>query len=139
MYEAQRSFAGGWKVNGDIADMVLAQEKLRHSALLAGDMGALSKLLSDRLTFVHANGVTDDKASLLTKMSSGSIKYVALALEQANVILLGTGSALITGRLTADLLVGGTPKRVCNLTLSAWALEDDDWRLFAYQPTPVTC
>lgn len=120
----------------DVAAEVLAKEKQRVDALLAGDNSALAGLLSERLMFAHANATLDSKATLLEKMASGRISYVALTVSDTHIVELGD-SALLFSHLQAEVLVGGTAKTIDNRTLSVWTLEDDEWRLIAYQPTGV--
>jgi ketosteroid isomerase-like protein len=121
----------------DLRETILACERARCAALLAGNQDGLAELLSDRLVFVHANATSDTKSSLLAKMAGGSIVYRTLVVDQETVVGLSGGTAILSARLTADLLVRGEPKRVSNLALSVWTREDDRWRLVAYQPTPI--
>ncbi len=120
----------------DTSSQILALEESRCRALLAGDVDALSQLLSDRLVFAHANANYEDKQSLITKMGSGNIVYQTLRVSEQRVIDLGD-SALLVSRLTAEVLVGGQPRSIDNYTLSVWTREAGDWRLVAYQPTAI--
>jgi hypothetical protein len=54
---------------------VLAAQKERMQAMVRGDVEALSRLLPDDLTYTHASGVIDTKASLLSSIQSGKLKY----------------------------------------------------------------
>lgn len=115
---------------------ILEREARRCKALLEADIGALDSLLSERLVFAHATAKYEDKASLLQKMGAGTIVYKTLDVTQKQVIDLGD-SALLISRLTADVLVGGQPRSIDNMTLSVWTREDGDWRMVAYQPTAI--
>ena len=119
-----------------IAEQLLTAEKLRCEALRAGDMETLSGLLSERLTFMHANAVCDDKQTILTKMGSGNIVYKSLEVDEVEITDLGT-AAILRSRLIADVIVGGVNKRLVNRTMAVWTDEDGTWRMLAYQPTPV--
>lgn len=119
-----------------ITHTVLACEKRRCQALLAGDVDALGSLLSERLIFTHANATHDSKASLIAKMRLGTIVYQSLAIDQETVIEL-PDTAILSSRLRAVVDVAGTTKTIRNSTLSVWAREDAEWRLVAYQPTPI--
>lgn len=120
----------------ELTDQILAKEKQRGDALLAGNVDALAALLSERLVFAHANATFDDKASLLKKMGSGNIVYKTLNISDTRVIDLD-GTALLFSHLVADVTVGGQPRAIDNWTLSVWTRESGDWRLIAYQPTAV--
>ena len=123
-------------MDSSVASTILAREAARGRALLASDVDALAELLSDRLVFAHANATYEDKASLLKKMASGTIKYLKLAVTEQRVIELGE-TALLVSRLTAAVTVAGQPRAIDNWTLSVWTLERGVWRLVAYQPTAI--
>jgi len=115
---------------------ILALEQRRCGALLAADVEALAPLLSERLVFMHANALPDDRASLLEKMRGGRIVYRTLSVSEEMVVDLGE-VALLHARLSAAVEVAGQPRRIENRTLSVWAREEGTWRLLAYQPTPI--
>ncbi len=119
-----------------ITETILEREQKRCDALLKGDVDALAGLLSERLLFAHANATFEDKVSLLKKMEAGTIVYKTLSVTEAQVIDLGE-TALLSSRLTASVTVGGNPRAIDNYTLSVWTLEQDSWRLIAYQPTAI--
>ncbi|TGD71300.1 nuclear transport factor 2 family protein [Mangrovimicrobium sediminis] len=123
-------------MSDDLHTVILAREQQRCDALLAGDIEALSGLLSERLVFAHANTNYDDKASLLARMSSGNIVYNTLRISEPRVVDLGD-TALLVSRLTAGVTVGGQDKAIDNWTLSVWTQEAGEWRLVAYQPTAI--
>jgi hypothetical protein len=46
-------------------------------------------------------------------------------------------SAVVVGRMTADLTVDGTAKTIDNLALAVWTRADGEWQLIAYASTPL--
>jgi Domain of unknown function (DUF4440) len=46
-------------------------------------------------------------------------------------------TAVVIGRMTADLHVDGTRKTIDNLSLSVWTRSAVGWRLLAYAPSPL--
>lgn len=120
----------------NVEQHLLSLEDKRCSALLHADLPALERLLSERLVFTHANARSDSKREFLEKMRSGQIVYAQIATSESRVIALND-SVIIFSRFIADIMVAGSPKRVDNRTLSVWACEDGEFRLVAYQPTPV--
>lgn len=126
-------------MSNSVTEQVIAREAQRCAALLAVDVDALAELLSDKLVFAHANATYEDKSSLLAKMKSGTIVYQTLEVSGQRVLELGElgDTALLVSRLTAAVTVGGAPRAIDNWTLSVWALEDNRWRLVAYQPTAI--
>ncbi|GIX30593.1 MAG: hypothetical protein KatS3mg124_1065 [Porticoccaceae bacterium] len=123
-------------MSAGVAGEVLAREQARLAALRAGDAESLAPLLSEELRFGHANAVWDDKAKLLAKLREGRIVYRHLEVSEEEVLVRGD-MALLFARLCADVLVNGVEKRIDNRTLSVWIREGEEWRLLAYQPTPI--
>jgi hypothetical protein len=121
----------------EFAGGLLAAEQRRCAAMLANDASALAALLDDRLQFSHATGAVDDKAAYLAKMAGGRITYIAITWSDERVVPLGSGAALLTGRMLTEVRVEGTDKRLDNRVMSAWALTGDAWRLVAFQSTPI--
>jgi ketosteroid isomerase-like protein len=46
-------------------------------------------------------------------------------------------TAIVVGRMTADIEVRGVPKTIDNLALAVWTRVDGAWRLVAYAPTSL--
>jgi ketosteroid isomerase-like protein len=121
---------------GEVGELIRAAEDRRYAAMVAADVGALAGLLSDAVVYTHSSGSRDDKQTLLSKISGGSLVYVQVQHPVAQVIVLGE-AVLVIGEMHADIVVGGQPKRLDNATLAVWAAQDGGWRLAAFQPTPL--
>ena len=121
----------------DIEREVLAAERKRCAAMLAGDLPALDALLDARLHFSHATGAVDDKAAYIAKMAAGRIDYLAIDWSEQRVIALAEDAALLTGRMTSTVRVEGAQKRLDNRVISAWSLAEGAWRVVAFQSTPL--
>lgn len=121
----------------DIEREVLAAERKRCAAMLAGNLPALDALLDARLHFSHATGAVDDKAAYVAKMAAGRIDYLAIDWSEQRVIALAEDAALLTGRMTSTVRVEGAEKRLDNRVISAWSLADGAWRVVAFQSTPL--
>jgi hypothetical protein len=128
---------GEWNVSAEIEAGVLAAEKRRCDAMLANDNAALAVLLDPRLHFSHATGTVDDKAALLAKMAAGRIQYVGIVWDEEKVTPLAADAAMLTGRMTTDVRVEGVDKRLNNRVITVWSKADDDWRLIAFQSSPL--
>lgn len=103
--------------------------------MLAGDTKALDGLLDRRLQFSHANGAVNDKQAYLAKMTTGRISYLAIDWGEPQVTILGD-AALLAGRMTTRVRVDGTEKRLENRVLTVW-IREGEWRLLAFQSTPI--
>ncbi len=116
---------------------IRAAEQRRCAAMLANDNAALDAVLDPRLQFHHATGAVDGKEAYLAKMAAGRIRYIAIGWVEEQVIGLADNAALLTGRMTTDVRVDGVDKRLNNRVLTAWALTDGNWRMVAFQSTPL--
>ena len=122
----------------DIAAAVRAAEQKRCAAMIASDAAGLEALLDPRLQFHHATGAVDGKDAYLAKVCEGRIEYTAIRWDEELVTQLGSGAALLTGRMTTDVRVEGIPRRLNNRVIAAWTSDGGDWRLVAFQSTPIT-
>lgn len=121
---------------GQVPD-VRAAERRRCAAMLAGDLAALDDLLDDDLHFSHATGAVDDKAAYLAKVGSGRITYATIAWRDVRVRTLGQDAALMTGRMLSTVRVEETVKSLDNRVMSIWTRAEGDWKLRAFQSTPL--
>ena len=122
---------------GDITAEILAAEQRRCDAMLANDNAELDALLDERLQFSHATGAVDDKPAYLAKMAEGRIIYTSIDWSEERVIPLGENAALLTGRMVNSVKVEGTEKQLKNRVITAWAKAGGEWRLVAFQSTPL--
>jgi hypothetical protein len=115
---------------------VLAAEDRRYRAMQDADLTALDALCADELSYAHSSGVRDTKEQYLGKVRSGYYVYRRIDHPVERVEVAGD-AAIVVGRMTADLLVDGTPKTIDNLALAVWTRASGDWRLLAYAPTSL--
>ena len=120
----------------DDARSVLAAEDRRYRAMIDADLPALDRLLADQVSYAHSNGVRDTKAEYLQKVRSGYYDYRRIDHPVERLEVVGD-TALVLGRMTADLAVDGTSKTIDNLSLAVWARIGGEWRLLAYAPTTL--
>jgi ketosteroid isomerase-like protein len=121
-------------MSADDAGAVLAAEDLRYRAMIDADLAALDRLLDDRVSYAHSSGVRDTKAQYLEKVRNGYYDYHRIDHPVERVEVVGD-TAIVVGRMTADLTVDGTRKTIDNLALAVWARTAAGWRLLAYAPT----
>ena len=117
----------------DVPDVLDAEER-RYGAMLEGDLDALDRLLADEVSYAHSSGVRDTKDEYLAKVRSGYYVYHRVEHPVERVEVVGD-TAIVVGRMTADLLVDGVPKSIDNLALAVWARRDGQWVLLGYAPT----
>ena len=118
----------------------LIAEEQRRQAMLGGDIAALEALLSEGLVYVHSTGGRDTKTTYLDKLASGNLKYLSLSFEDLQVH--GAGPVhVVTGRMSAEVSIGGQSKAVRSLFLTVWMPEpgadgQQVMRMLAYQGAP---
>ena len=117
------------------AQQVLAAEDRRYRALQDADLTALDELCADELSYAHSSGVRDTKDEYLGKVRSGYYVYRRIDHPVERVEVLGD-TAIVVGRMTADIEVQGVPKTIDNLALAVWTRASGGaWRFLAYAPT----
>lgn len=106
----------------------------RRRAFLSADVGALDELLHDDLTYVHSTGVCDTKSTLIAKLRSGGLNYVALDLD---IVAAHSGATMTTivGTMAAQVEVSGRLVGLATRTLEAHVLREETWQLIAFQST----
>jgi hypothetical protein len=128
--------ASGALAAGPDEAAVLAAQKERLQAMVKSDLDALGRLLPDELTYTHASGVADNKASLLDSIKAGRLKYKAFDPGQPRVRLYGN-TAVLTGIATVQVdsaTIGPAPFQI--LFTDVYVRKPDGrWQSVAWQST----
>jgi uncharacterized protein DUF4440 len=115
---------------------VLAAEDRRYRAMQDADLATLDELCADELSYAHSSGVRDTKDEYLAKVRSGYYVYRRIDHPVERVAVVGD-TAVVIGRMTADLDVDGVPKTIDNLALAVWSGASGSWQLVAFAPTSL--
>jgi ketosteroid isomerase-like protein len=115
---------------------VLNAENRRYRAMQDADLAILEQLCDDALSYAHSSGVRDTKAEYFAKVRSGYYVYHRIDHPVERVEVRGD-TAIVVGRMTADIDVQGVPKTIDNLALAVWTRASGAWRLLAYAPTSL--
>jgi hypothetical protein len=115
---------------------VLDLEDRRYQAMIDADLETMDRLCAEELSYAHSSGVRDTKAEYLAKIENGYYVYARIDHPVERVDVLGD-SAVVVGRMTADLTVDGTAKTIDNLALAVWTRAEGEWQLIAYASTPL--
>jgi ketosteroid isomerase-like protein len=118
----------------DDAAAVLAADEDRYRAMLDADLDALDRLCADELSYAHSNGARDTTPEYFAKVRTGYYDYHRIDHPVERVEVVGD-TAIVVGRMTADLHSGGVRKTIDNLALAVWVRSGGSWRLLAYAPT----
>jgi ketosteroid isomerase-like protein len=111
-------------------DAVLAADAARLHALIAADVDALERVLSDDLVFVHANGRQDDKHGYLAYCRSGHVHYRAIARREPTLKIAGD-VAVLCAAADMDVTMNGEPRSATARYMSVWTKSAGAWKLLA--------
>jgi ketosteroid isomerase-like protein len=108
----------------------------RMQAMVRGDLDTLRRLLGDDLTYTHASGIFDTKASLLDKIASGRLKYKSIERLDGSVRVYG-GVAIATGHAAVQAQSAELGTLVLKLLFTdVWVRQTDGrWQMAAWQST----
>jgi len=115
---------------------VVAAEERRYRAMLDADLTTLDAVCAAELSYAHSSGARDTKDQYLAKLRSGYYVYRRIDHPVDRVAVVGD-TAVVIGRMTADVDVDGIPKTIDNLALAVWTRASGSWQLLAYAPTPL--
>ncbi len=127
-----------WVVKADDdRQQVMAAEQARVAALDSSDVQALEKIMADDVTYVHASGKVDTKASYLEAIRSGTLHYISWVAKNLQVRVEGS-AAVINGEYSVrvtDSRVQAEPFNINIFILEMWARRDGRWEQIAWQST----
>jgi uncharacterized protein (TIGR02246 family) len=111
-------------------------EEQRRKAMLDGDVAVLGELFADDLSYTHSNAVAERKALYLERIAAKHYDYRELDFPDAEIRVVGD-TALITGRITGEVLVAGQLRKLNSRTTVVWIRQSGGWKLLAFQSTPI--
>jgi ketosteroid isomerase-like protein len=126
--------------SGDAVQEVLAAEQARTAALDRSDVAALTTIMAEDVSYVHASGKVDTRQSYLAAIRSGQLHYISWRPEGLHVRVLGD-TAVLTGEYAVRVLdarVQPQPFDIDILILSVYARREGHWRQIAWQSTRRT-
>ena len=116
-------------MNEDRISAVLASEDRRFAAMAVSDIAELNRVLADDLHYTHANGMVEDKAEFVRKITSGERNYRDVRLVSRSVSAQ-PGFVAVFGQVDVDVM-----RKAGNLVnrLDYTAIyRDGDRQLFAW-------
>ena len=115
---------------------VIAAEAARYAAMIAGDVGALEALLDEDLVYSHSNGSRDSRETYLKKFTDGYFVYHRVDAPVERLLIIGD-CAVLAGQMNAEVSVGDEKRSLSNGCLAVYRRANGQWKLVAYQPTPL--
>lgn len=116
-----------------VQEEVRAADAARVMATIAGNIDRLAPLLSEHLSYGHADGRVQSKAELLAAVGSNRMKYEAYDYEELQITPLDDNVVTLSGRARLRGRLGPQLVAFRLRFLAVWRREDGAWRLFAYQ------
>lgn len=107
----------------------LDMEDRRFEAQASSDVDELAAVLADDLHYVHANGMVEDKAEFIRKITSGERSYEAVRVV-SRTVSAQPGFVAVFGLL--DVEVMRAAGRLVNRLDYTAIYRNDDPRLFAW-------
>lgn len=115
---------------------ILAVEERRYAAMIAGDVAELTEILDENLVYTHSDGSRDTRETYLAKLTNGHFRYRRIDAPVEDMSFFDD-TAIIAGRMLADVDVGGEKRHLANACLAVYRRRNGVWKLVAYQPTPL--
>lgn len=121
----------------DAKKQVEAMEELWRAAQLAGDVGAMDKLLSDGYIGISMTGQVITKAQHLDRVRNHKLVLTKLELGEIQVKLVGE-IAIVTSRAEVEGTNDGVPVRgTYRYTRVYQRLPGEDWKITSFEATRV--
>lgn len=111
-------------------------ENLRYQYLLTEQYDKFVELCHPDLRYTHTNGLVDDFDGYTTKCLQNYYKYIQVQLDIDNITSSDT-LVLVFSNLKVAFFAGSELKEFNNQILSVWVKVSEDWKFYAYQPTPI--
>jgi ketosteroid isomerase-like protein len=111
-------------------------EDRRYAAMVGPDLDTLDELLSDEVLYTHSNASVDTKASYLEILRTGTLVYHSLD-HTTETVVTRPGVAIVSGTMSGSIRMNGAEKTLNSRVVAVWVAEDGQWRLAAFQPTPI--
>jgi len=116
-----------------IEEEVRTTDAARIRATIAGEAERLAPLLSDRLSYGHADGRVQTKADFLDAVRSHHMRYESYDYEFLQIDRVTDEVAALSGRASLIVRIGEQHVAFRLRFLAVWHREADGWKLFAYQ------
>ena len=119
-------------------DMILKNVETFRAGQAAGKADAIAPLLADDLSYSHSSGAVDDKAKLLSGISTANYKWTTLEYKNPTVRVVGP-AAIVRFNFVGEQEFAADGKKVPqNLAiLMNWQKQGNDWKLLSRSATKL--
>jgi ketosteroid isomerase-like protein len=119
---------------GEAEQAVLAAHDRRIALTIAGDLAALSAMMTDDLTYTHSSAVTETKAEFLDGLKSGKYVYREIVPRDRRVRVHGD-AAIVSGPCHVVIEPGGRRTEIELYFTELYVKEAGRWRMALWQST----
>ena len=118
-------------------DMILKNVETFRAGQAAGKADAIAPLLADDLSYSHSSGAVDDKAKLLSGISTANYKWTTLEYKNPTVRVVGP-AAIVRFNFVGEQEFTDGKKTPQNLAiLMNWQKQGNDWKLLSRGATKL--
>ena len=118
-------------------DMILKNVETFRAGQAAGKADAIAPLLADDLSYSHSSGAVDDKAKLLSGISTANYKWTTLEYKNPTVKVVGP-AAIVRFNFVGEQEFTDGKKTPQNLhILMNWQKQGSDWKLLSRGATKL--
>jgi len=115
---------------------VLEAQDRRFAATVAGDVGALERMLTDDMTYTHSTAAVDSRAEFLAALGSGRVDYEKIAPGKRDVRVYGD-AAVVDGTCHVLVKVGERDVDVRLRFTELYVRKDGAWRMALWHSTRI--
>jgi len=123
--------------NSDIATKVLDLDKQARVAALHGDGTFWEKHATDDYVGTNPRGAVRTRSDAITELKSGTLKYTSVDYDDEKVQVYGDDVVILSARTTVAGTYNGQDISGQYRVMRVWIKKGGDWRLAAFQTTPV--
>ena len=122
----------------DHSEEIAGVEGELRRAMLAGDVAALDRLISDRLLFAGPTGELATMAQDLAAHRERAVRFLRHEPDQTEVRRVNAECFVVSQRTYLEVAVSGTLHRGFYRYTRVWVREGQQWRILAGQVSVVT-
>jgi ketosteroid isomerase-like protein len=115
---------------------VLAAHEKRRTTTLNGDANTVASMMTDDLTFTHANAVVETKEQFVDALKTQRLQYKTLTDEDLQVRVNGS-TGVVSGTVHIVVDASGTEYDLRVLFTELWVKEGDTWKMMLWHATEV--
>ena len=118
----------------DTKEMIRVLDAERMSAMVAGDLDTLGRILADDLSYVHTSAAVDTKSSMMEAIGNGRLNYQKMAARNVKVRDYGD-AAVVRGEADVEVTSGGNDLAFSLEFTEVYVNGGAGWQMVAWQST----